>query len=377
MAFVIENVLWKGECRTLAVKNGTFVEPCSVHDCETLDAQGCLGLPGFVNSHLHLDKSLLMERCEYIDVPGPEKGRLTREQKTGMTKKDIKTRASRVMDEAVSTGNLVLRTNVDIDPLVGLNGVEALLELKGEYADRVSLQVVPFAQEGFEKFSGVYDLLLEAMKLNVDGIGGHTSIDSDGRTHINNILDLAERFGCGADFHVDEKAQPDDFLLPYLADAVKQRGMQGKINAIHCSSLAVVDEARADRCLEQVAEAQIRVIVCPTAMATRPVAPVKQLRKHGIHILIGSDNIGDFFNPLGSTSMPQMALLLAYNQRLFTAEELDFLWTTVTSGGISLIGTGDLLGSQANLTLVAACSVRDALRNNAPVVLNMRGGVIV
>ena len=90
--------------------------------------------------------------------------RVTAEAKRAFTVEDIQARARRLLDRAAALGTTAMRGHVEVDPIVGLRGVEAVLPLRREYADRLDLQVCAFAQEGILQAPGTEALLREALR---------------------------------------------------------------------------------------------------------------------------------------------------------------------------------------------------------------------
>ena len=321
-----------------------------------IDAKGGITIPGFVDAHTHLDKSLLQPASPYVDGTGPEKGKLTLARKQGFTKADIKQRASQMIERAIKAGTLIWRTNVDVDPSVGLQGIEALLELKEQYKDQIQLQVVAFAQEGVFTDPSIPDLLRQALTMGADAVGGHTIIAGEGKPHIDLILSLAKEFNVEADFHLDESGNLDHYLLPYVADQMIALGLQGKVNGIHCCTLGNVDPATLAGAIEKIKASQLKITVAPTAISTRVLAPAKALREAGVLMGVGTDNLRDFFNPLGSGDVRDVALLLGYVQRFFTSEQVADLVSMITTQGAKLLGVeyGLQVGGPANITVLPA-----------------------
>jgi cytosine deaminase len=356
----------------------TKVEPHitdSAH--KELDGNGQVAIPGFADCHLHLDKSLLMERSSYQDVSGPEKGALTRVQKETFTEADITARAEKVIQTGLRAGNLIIRTSADVDPLVGLAGVRALLGLKKKYAGLVNIQVAAFAQEGLEKYSETEGLLREALELGADLVGGHTIVDADGRRHIDTILGLAREYGVEAEFHLDESGNREHYLLPYVMERMKETGLQGRVAGIHCCTLSALSPEERREALEAMVDCSLKVISAPTAISTRNLAPVKELLAAGVPVGIGSDNVGDFFNPIGSGDIKQVALLLAYVQRFFTSEQVGQIWDMLTHRGAFLLGYqgyGISVGNRADITVFGAHTPREVLSLQAAPVVLIRGG---
>ena len=76
------------------------IEANLVAEGETLDLGGRLLAPGFIETHIHLDKACIMERCR------SEKGDLAEaidevtKSKKQFTEEDVAARASRVLENA-------------------------------------------------------------------------------------------------------------------------------------------------------------------------------------------------------------------------------------------------------------------------------------
>jgi cytosine/adenosine deaminase-related metal-dependent hydrolase len=382
MGILIKNGKINGNLQDILIKNGIIESIGSdiKNDDEMLyHGEGNIIIPGFIDCHAHLDKSLLNDRSPYIDVTGPEKGALTRKEKEKFTKEDIKDRAKRVLQKMSSFGTLAVRTNVDVDPIVGLKGVEALLELKKEFENIIKVQIVAFAQEGFTKYPDTENLLKEAMNMGCDAVGGHTIVDTDGKAHIDKVFEIAKRFNVSMDFHADESGNPQHYLLPYLADKTIAEGYVGKVNAIHACSLSSIDYNEALRTIEKMKEADIRVIVAPTAISTRKLTLVKELLKVGVIIGLGSDNIQDFFNPLGCGNLLHVAMLLAYDRRFFAKDEQLQIWKMITEDGAKILGLdyGVSQNLEANLTMLEGKTIKDVMVEMKPVKNIIRGNNII
>lgn len=351
---------------TRIAKIAARIEP--VEGAEVVEARGRIVISGLVNAHAHLDKSFIVDRKPYLDEPPPVRAGWVRELKQGFTKEDIKERARKGVEMSLASGVIGIRTNVDVDPLIGLKGIEALLELKQEMSDTLDIQVVAFNQEGFNRFPQTGELLEESLKMGADGIGGHTTMDSGAqKEHIDIIFELATRYQVDVDFHADETGRPDDHMLPYLIAKTKAEGYQGRVNAIHCCSLAVVSEEEVKKDLEGLQEARINVVVCPTAIATRKLTEIKRMLPLGIKLGIGSDNIQDLFNPLGNGNLWEVGQLLAYVKRFYEDYELEALFGMLIDCGGAFADISRFAireGNAARICLLKACQPADIFRGN-------------
>lgn len=345
-----------------------------------INAEGRIVVPGFVDCHMHLDKVLLNEESVYVDGTGVEKGALTFERKKMFTVENITERAELIIKRAISSGTLAIRTNVDVDASVGLKGIEALIQLREKYRGIITLQVVAFAQEGVFFDHETQVLLEQAIQMGADMIGGHSTAKGEGEKHIDFILNLAQKYNIEADFHLDESGNRNHYLLPYLAKRMNELGLVGRVNAIHCCTLSSLNQDELEEALLLIETSQLKITVAPTAISTRNLAPVKRLIEKNITVGLGSDNIRDFFNPLGSGDIKQAALLLSYVQRFFSEDEVNQVWSMVTDSGASLLGLPNFKiekNNVANLTILDAYSPKEVIAYTSPAVVIIRSGKLI
>jgi cytosine deaminase len=128
---LVKNVaLWgREELSDVGMEGGRFVSidrgPTSLIAAVTLDAEGRMAVPGFVEPHIHLDKALISERAP-VNVSGTltEAIEILWEIKRNYTVDEIAERASRVLARAVENGVSRLRSHVDVDPIGGTRPAE-------------------------------------------------------------------------------------------------------------------------------------------------------------------------------------------------------------------------------------------------------------
>jgi len=215
---LVKNVaLWgtEGLC-DLGIADGRFVSVnrngVSSAAVLTLDAEGRMAVPGFVEPHIHLDKALISERA-----PVNRSGTLTEaieilwELKRNYTVDEIADRAARVLAQALENGISRLRTHVDVDPIGGTRPAEGLIRARQRFGDLIDIQIVAFPQEGIVKSPGTEALMREVMSLGVDVVGGmpfNEASPQDSRRHIEIVFDIARQFDADIDMHVDETDDP-------------------------------------------------------------------------------------------------------------------------------------------------------------------------
>ena len=121
---------------------------------DTLDAQGLLVSPPFVDAHFHMDATLSYG-LPRVNASGTllEGIALWGELKPHLTAEALIERAMTYCDWAVAKGLLAIRTHVDVCD-ARLLAVEALLDVKHRVAPYLDLQLVAFPQDGVLRAPG-------------------------------------------------------------------------------------------------------------------------------------------------------------------------------------------------------------------------------
>ena len=113
---------------------------------------------------------------------------------------------------------------------------------------------------------------------------------------------------------------------------------------------------------------------CPPSA---PVPPVGKLRARGVTVFAGSDNIRDCWSPYGNGDMLDRAAIIAERHALFTDRELEDAFALTTSEADKALGRPRRelrVGAVADLVVVAAPSVADAVVDRPPRALVLRAG---
>src|SRR5439155_283612 len=95
-------------------------------ECETYDAGGRLVCAGLIESHIHLDKSRIAEQCPLPEGRRVNPVTMVAPLKPGWTVEDVYQRAEKTLHECLVNGTTRMRTQVEIDPGIGLLGFEAV-----------------------------------------------------------------------------------------------------------------------------------------------------------------------------------------------------------------------------------------------------------
>ena len=297
-----------------------------------VDCAGRAVTAGLVDAHIHLDKALLSDRTPSVEGTLAEAIRITGQAKRAFTVDDIRARARRVLDLAVRGGTTAMRSHVEVDPIVGLAGLEALLPLRREYAGAIDLQLCAFAQEGIVQAPGTARLLSEALRRGADLVGGCPYNDTDAAAHIDIVFDLAAEYGVDADFHVDFADEPEHLHVRRICAETRRRGWQGRVAVGHLTEVAALTPAEQDAIAVELAASGVGVIVLPATdlylmgrrdqrNVRRGLAPVKRLLAAGVDVAAASNNVRNAFTPAGDASLPLMGYLMVVGAHLGAREE--------------------------------------------------------
>jgi cytosine deaminase len=355
---------------------------------ETIDLGGRLVTPGLVESHIHLDKALLDDRVASTAGTLEEAIRLTGEAKRAFTIDDIRGRARRVLDLAVRAGTTAMRSHVEVDPIIGLAGLEAMLPLREEYAPALDLQLCAFAQEGIVKVPGTEGLLRRALTMGADLIGGCPYNDTDGLEHIRIVFALATAFGVDVDFHVDFADEPDHLHVREIAAQTVRAGWQGRVAVGHLSELAAVPGFRQDEIIAEIAGAGVGVICLPATdlylmgrtddhNVRRGLTPVRRLLAAGVPVALASNNIRNPFTPVGTADLSHMAFVAAVAAHMGTPADLRALLAAITLHPARLLRLPDYglaPGCRADLVVWDCGRPEDAVATLAPRTLVVKRG---
>ncbi len=193
-----------GETVDIGVTDGRIaaIAPNLPRTGEVIDGEGRLAVPGLCESHIHLDKSCILDRCTMaggIEGAIAEVGRL----KAAFTVEDVAARASRTLEKAVLQGTQKMRTHVEVDPVVGLRGYEGVKAAVAEWAWAIDVEVCVFPQDGMTNNPGTEELMVKVLEDGARVVGATPYTDTDSHAQIDRVFELARRFDVDIDMHLD------------------------------------------------------------------------------------------------------------------------------------------------------------------------------
>lgn len=346
--------------------------------------------PGFVDCHTHLEKALTIDGTESCTLEEAIKNFEKRCER--ISEEDIRERASKVLGMAVKNGTTAIRTHILVDQFIKLMGIKVLSELKKEYADIIDIQIVAMAPvEGEIIDQENMRLLDEAAKYDIDLYGGSPHLSANPKEQIDLLFELAKKHGLGLDLHIDEKDEPDVSTLEYLVEKTMEEGMQGKVTAGHCVSIAYVSDEIAKPLIEKIKRAGINIVTLPSCNVylmgrndkhpiSRGVTRVRDFIEAGVNISFASDNIQDPFRPFGNADMLEEALFTAQILQMGTISELNTIFKLGTYNGAKTFGLKDYgiaPSCKADLIVFDAKSGDEAIVTQANKAYIIKAGKII
>lgn len=352
-----------------------------------LQAGGRLLIRGFADSHVHLDKACILDRCH--NETGTLKGAIeaVANAKRGFTESDVYTRGARVLEKAIVQGTNLMRTQVEIDPVIGLKGFHAVKRLKADFAWGVDLQVCVFPQEGLLNNPGTEDLLRRALDEGADLLGGCPYTDTDPAGHIARIFDMARDFDVDLDFHLDFDIDPSWRHLDEVARQTIAHSMEGRVTIGHVTKLSMLPSEDLENTVAIMRDAGIALTVLPATdlfmmgrehdhAVPRGVAPAHRFHARGLCCTLATNNVLNPFTPYGDCSLVRMANLFANVAQLGAMNDLDRCFAMVSDEPARLMGRSGQIrrGDPADLVLMGAEARAMAVAEIARPLWGMKNG---
>ncbi|MFD1536748.1 amidohydrolase [Nonomuraea guangzhouensis] len=345
----------------------------------SFDITGQLVLPGLVEAHCHLDKTLYggpwVPHSADDTLAGRIGNDLGRRAELGVPSVE---RVAALLARMSTFGTTHVRTHTDIDPLVGLRGVEAVQEAAA--GSPIDVRQVAFPQHGVLTNPGTAELLEAALKSGVEAIGGldPAGIDRDPVRHLDMIFGLAARYGARLDIHLHDGGSLGAWELELIIERTKVLGLADRVAVSHAYALGQLDDAYQDRLVQGFAEAGVAVVTA--AVYSFPVPPIKKLRAAGVTVACGHDGIRDLWGPYGSGDMLERAMHVAYRSAFRRDEDIELALEAATVGGARMLGLDDYglaPGDRADLVVVPASGPAEAVVVHPARTLVMKDGAVL
>jgi cytosine/creatinine deaminase len=366
------------------------IEPNLAADGETIDLSGRLVSPGFVETHIHLDKSCILDRVR------SEKGDLEEaiaeaaKAKRGFTPEDVHARAVRTLEKAILQGTTHMRTHLEVDPGVGLRGLEGVEPLIRQYDWAIDLQICVFPQEGLLNNPGTDELLIESLDRGCRAIGGAPYVDSDPVGQIDRIFELARDYDVDIDFHLDFGPTAEGMTYEHVCRRTDEYKYGGRVAVGHLTRATSLAPDACDAMAKRMAAAGVALTVLPSTdlylmgrqhtadyNVTRGVVPAHRLLRHGVNCSLSSNNILNPFTPFGDCSQLRMANLYANVCQVGKKADMRECFNMVTQRPAQMMRLDDYglaVGKSADLVVLDASDPEMAVAELTPVLYAFKRG---
>jgi cytosine/creatinine deaminase len=379
-----------GERVDIGVADGVIVALAPRLEAESavFEAHGRLTCAGLVETHIHLDKSRLLERCPAEPGRAINPVRYVEAFKPDISEADVYERAEATLRECLLHGTTRIRTHVEIDPKIGLRGYDALARLARDYAWAVDLQLCVFPQDGLTNVPGTDELLVETLRRGARVIGGAPRYDTDAAAQIRRIFELAREYDCDVDLHLDVGPSADHLDVHLVADLTESYGLGGRVTVGHMAKLSLMPPEAVAAVARRLADVGVAVTVLPATdlylmgrnhdhAVPRGVADANFLLAHGVNCSLSSNNVLNPATPFGDCSLIRMANLQANVLQVSQPADLCDCFEMITRRSARLINATDYgiaVGNPADLVVIDAPSPEAAIAQiRRPVAAFKRG----
>jgi cytosine deaminase len=338
---------------------------------ERLDATGCVLLPGLVDAHAHIDKTLWGTPWHAHDAGPALIDKIRRERELlGLKGLDPAVQSARLVQRMVACGTTHCRTHVDIGPEVGLASFEGVQATRQRLAALMDIQIVAFPQTGVMVAPGTLALLEQAVQAGAEVLGGidPMGMDLDPKGQLDGLFAIAGRHGCELDIHLHDRGELGALTLEMIAERTRVLGLHGRVAISHAFCLGSVEPARLEGLIALLL-AQDIAIMTHAPSGTTPFPPLKLLHERGVRLFTGSDGVRDTWSPLNNGDMLERAYLLAYKNGFRHDADIATALHLATHGGAQVMGAAGYgldVGCIADLVLVEGETAAEAVVMHPP-----------
>lgn len=364
------------------------IAPALPAEGQEIDLQGRLLSPGFVETHIHLDKSRILDRCK------AERGELDEaiaevaKAKKAFTAEDVYDRAKRTLERCILQGTTHIRTQLEVDPGIGLRGLEGVLPLVREYAWAIDMEICVFPQEGLLNNPGTDELMVEALKRGCRVVGAAPYTDRDPHGQIDRVFAMAREFDVDVDMHLDFGPAADDLDLLYVCDLAERFRYGGRVAIGHVTKLSAADPQRFAMAARRMAGAGVALTVLPSTdlylmgrhmdrSVMRGVTPAHKLLKSGVNCSLSTNNVLNPFTPFGDCSLVRMANLYANIGHVGALGDVRECFNMITARSAALMrieGYGIGIGRPGDLVVLDCAAPEEAVAELATPLYGFKRG---
>lgn len=381
---LIRNIrLMGGPPADILVENGRIARIAPAIEASGVmieDGGGAIAVPGLVEAHTHLDKTL-MGMGWYENAVGSDLRAMIDNERAERRRLDHDPHRQSMRHALALAGNGTthIRSHVDVDTENGLAAMEGVLQTREALRGIVEIEVVAFPQSGLMIRPGTVDLLDRAIGLGADLVGGldPCGIDRDPKGHLDAIFDIADRHGRGIDIHLHEAGALGAFSMELILERTRALGMKGRVAISHAFCLGMPDWPRTEVLLAALAEQDVAILT--TGAPSREVPAVKRVLGAGLRMGAGCDGVLDTWNPWNLPDMLDRARIVAQKNNFRSDADVALALHVCSTGGAAVMGVSDHVvaeGRPADLALLPGDTLAEAVATGGPVALTVKRGQV-
>jgi len=340
---------------------------------QEIDVQGRLVSTGFVETHIHLDKSCLLDRCKAEQGDLHEAIEQVAVVKKQFTADDVRARATRTLEKSILHGTTLMRTHLEVDPGIGLRGLEGVLPLIEAYKWAMDIEICVFPQEGLLNNPGTDELMVEALKRGARVVGAAPYTDTDPHGQIDRVFQMARAFDVDIDMHLDFGNTAEYMDIEYVCAQAEKYHYGGRVTVGHVTKLSMLAPDRVRRIARRMADAGVALTVLPSTdlylmgrhqdhSMLRGVVAAHALLYEGVNCSLSSNNVLNPFTPFGDCSLLRMANLYANVCQVGKRDDIGECFEMITARSARLMRRADYgveVGNSADL-VVLDCQDRES-----------------
>ena len=393
MDLIIRNARFAGrpaEVMDIGIARGRIVaiEPGLSADADIYDAKGRLACPGLIETHIHLDKSRIIDRCAPQERPKLSPVIGVAPLKKAMTVEDVHARAAETLEQCIKHGCTHMRTQVEVDPGIGMRGFEGVQALIDEYKWAIDIEICVFPQEGLISYPGTDELLVHGLKRGAKVIGGAPRYDKDGPGQIRRIFELAREFDVDIDMHLDVGNTAEHMDVDLVRELTDKYKRGGRVVVGHMAKLSLLPPSELAALARSLADSGIAVTVLPATdlflmgrdqdhSVRRGVADANVLMANGVTCSLSTNNVLNPATPYGDCSLIRIANLYANVLQVDRPAQLCECFDMLTHSSARLLNLKDYglaVGNPADVVIVNARTPEQAVAEIAQPVAAFKHG---
>jgi len=342
---------------------------------EAYDAGGRLGCAGLIETHIHLDKSRIIDRCPPEAKRDISPMRQVAAMKPGFTVEYVRLRAERTLVECILNGTTRMRAQVEVDPAIGMRGFEAVQSLIADYKWAIDIEICIFPQDGLTNYLGTDELLVEGLERGARAIGGAPRYDADPAGQIRRIFEFAREYDVDTDIHLDVGNTPERMQIHLVCELTEQYRRGGRVVVGHMAKLSTMPPHEVAILARRLADVGVAVTVLPATdlylmgrdqdhNVRRGVADVNFLVEQGVNCSLSTNNVLNPATPYGDCSLIRMANLHANVLQIARPDQLRECFAMLSERSARLLNLTDYglaVGNPADIVVIDATSPEQAI----------------